>query len=194
MNYLKAYPGSIALALLIVCLASSCTRDTSFSSARTQPPLEYNSSAISEIIDFELGERQFSIDDYDSWRRPRPQPSVISDSVNLGDAGFSAPNLVALLQTDSSGVWTLVLAERGFDRSARLLNAIDATGAELLDPNLQADYIDLAVNSQPQRLQIDRRSNFWYLRLPDAEPAIAQDYLNSLQEQYLALATEPASQ
>ena len=182
MNYLK-----LTLAFSLLLILSACTRDTSFVQARSHPALDYNSSSIQEIIDFEAQPRRFNLAaaDIDSWRRPRPQPSVIDDQINLGDAGFSAPNLIVLLRQDSAEIWTLVLADRGFDRSERLLDAIAATGAELQSYDTAASIISITRNQQGLRLDLEKRSSFWYLRLPDLEPDPARAYLEELQSSYL---------
>ena len=183
MNYLK-----ITLIFSLLLILSACTRDTSFVQARSHPALDYNGSSIQELIAFEPQPRRFSLaeDDMDSWRRPRPQPSVIDDQLNLGDAGFSAPNLVSLLRQDSSEIWTLVLADKNFDRSDRLLDAIAATGAELQSYDTTAGDISITYDQQTLRLSLEKRSSFWYLRLPDLEASPAQSYLEELRSNYMA--------
>ena len=178
----------ITFALSLVLILSACARDTSFVQARSHPALDYNGSSIQELIAFEPQPRRFSLaeDDMDSWRRPRPQPSVIDDQLNLGDAGFSAPNLVSLLRQDSSEVWTLVLADKNFDRSERLLDAIAATGAELQSYDTTAGFISITRDQQTLRLSLEKRSSFWYLRLPDLEASPARSYLEELQSNYMS--------
>ena len=179
-------PLQITIALSLALGIAACARDTSFSQARSYPPLDYNSSRIQEVIPFVAVPQPFAIEDTDSWRQPRPQPSVIDDQINLGDAGFSAPNLVSLLLQDSSGVWTLTLADNNFDRSERLLDAISAMGAELERYDTSASSIDIIHRQQSLSLQLDKRSSFWYLRLPAAEADTARSYLEELQSSYLS--------
>ena len=168
----------------LVLYSWGCARDTSFTSAQSYPPLAFESDVVKERIDFQRVEGNFSIEDFDSWRQPRPRPSVLVDGLNLEDSAFSAPGLLSLVQQDTAGVWTLVLLEQDFDRGARLLNAVADNDAELLDPNLEAGYLLLRQNSEQLRLLVERRSDFWYVRVPDLEPEAAAAYLQALERSY----------